>query len=82
MDMYDELAWAIVDYEEVGYYDLIDAYDTVENAFERISSDLRSGMIDLGDLYEEFSQTILCEDLSEEAFELANRVLQLVSDWQ
>lgn len=82
MDKYDELAQAIVDYEEVGYYDLVDAYDTIENAFECISSDLHSGGIDLADLCENFSQALLYEDLSDEERELATRVLQLASNLQ
>lgn len=80
MDKYDELAQAIVDYEEIGYYDLIDAYDTLENAFECISSDLRAGKIDLEDLCIKFNQSILYEDLDDDARELAYHITRLAND--
>lgn len=77
MDKYDELAQAIVDYEMVGYYDLIDAYDTKENALEHIASSLRNGDIDIEDLCIDYSRTILHEGLDSEARALARRVVRL-----
>jgi len=76
MDKYDELAQAIVDYAMVGYYDLIDAYDTPENALECITDSLRNGEIDLEELCIELNRTILHEDLSDEAKKLARRVVR------
>lgn len=80
MDKYEELAQAIVDYEMVGYYDLIDAYDTPENALECITDSLRKGDIDLKELCYDYNQAILHEDLSDEAKELARRVVRLADE--
>lgn len=80
MSKYDELAQAIVDYEEIGHYDLLDAYDTIENALECITDSLRKGNINLNDLCLEYNRTILHEDLSDEAKELARRVVRLADD--
>lgn len=77
MDKYEELAQAIVDYEMVGYYNLIDAYDTPENALECITDAIRSGEFDLADLCIEYSQAIAHENLSDEARELARRAIRL-----
>lgn len=80
MDKYEELAQAIVDYEMVGYYDLIDAYDTPDDALECIVNSLRSGDVDLADLVYDYNQTIWHESLSDEAKELAFRVIRLADD--
>lgn len=74
------LAQAIVDYEMVGYYDLIDAYDTPENALECIIRSLSNGDINLADLCYDYNQTILHENLSDDAKELARRVVSLADD--
>lgn len=80
MDKYSELAQAIVDYEEIGHYDLIDAYDTIENALECIAQNLRNGDIDLADLCHDYNQMILHEDLSDEAKELARRIVRIANE--
>lgn len=80
MDKYEELAQAIVDYEMVGYYDLIDTYDNPENALECITNSLRRGEINLDNLCRDYNQTIWNEDLSDEAKELARRVVRLADD--
>lgn len=58
MSKYDELAQAIVDYELIGYYDLIDAYGDADTAFESIKQDLEGDISDVKHARIEY-QTIL-----------------------
>lgn len=75
MDKYEQLADAIVEYELIGYYDLIDAYGSEREAFRCISNDLRNNPIDVS-YYEEM---LKYEQPNDDEVVILNRILDLAA---
>ena len=75
MDKYEQLADAIVEYELIGYYDLMDAYDDEQQAFHYILDDLRNNPIDVS-YYEEM---LKYEQPNDDEVVILNRILDLAA---
>lgn len=80
MSKYDELAQAIVDYEEIGHYDLIDAYDTIENAFAQIKTDLEGDIRDVTKAKVHYESTLFYEEPDDDEAILLNRIIDLCKE--
>ena len=76
MNKYEELALAIVDYEMVGYYDLIDAYGSEANAYHCIVNDLYSNKIDVS----WYKELLEYEEPDEEETVMLNRIIELADE--
>lgn len=76
MDKREELAQTILDYEEVGYYDLFDAYDTREEAFEAISAYV-ADIWNIRKLWPHYLGILHYETLSEEEKPLLENICEL-----
>lgn len=80
MSKYDELAQAIVDYEMIGYYDLIDAYDNPDNAFAQIKTDLEGDIGDVTKAKVHYESTLFYEEPDDDEAILLNRIIDLCKE--
>ena len=76
MDKREELAQTILDYEEVGYYDLFDAYNTKDEAFEAILSSV-SDAREVRKLRRYYNDILCYESISDEEKPLLERINEL-----